>query len=139
MNDQFQGLDPDNARMFGSIRAVTSAAVAPLEHIARQRAASLAVHSWVRTGRGVLLCLTAAARLMGEREVIRRQRSDSREIAGPWVARGSRSRQSTQQRVIEPVVLAFELEQLPDLCGCLKVCSARCWQPVGLKGPHSQS
>src|SRR6185312_3638351 len=38
-----------------------------------------------------------AARLIGEREVIRRQRSDSREIAGPWAARqGSRSRQSTQ-------------------------------------------
>ncbi|HEX4049867.1 MAG TPA: type IV secretion system DNA-binding domain-containing protein [Steroidobacteraceae bacterium] len=240
-------MDPDNARMFASIRAVASAAVAPLEHIARQRAAPLAVRSWVRTGRGVLFlpyranqiaalraliaawlrlaifetmdgaeevdqrlwfvvdeldalgsiaglkdalarlrkfggrCVLGwqsvaqvsstygsgeaqtivencgntlilrcagsehggtsafAARLIGEREVIRRQQTDSREIAGPWAApRGSRSRQSSEQRHIEQLVLASELEQLPDLCGYLKVSSARCWRRVRLRAPHSR-
>ena len=38
-------LEPENARMFGSIRSVTSSAAAALEHIRDQRAASFSVHS----------------------------------------------------------------------------------------------
>lgn len=233
-------LDPDNARMFGSIRAVASAALAPLEHIARQRAAALAVRTWVRTGRGVLFmpyranqiaalrtliaawlrlaifetmagaeevdqhiwfvvdeldalgaiaglkdalarlrkfggrCVLGwqsvaqvsatygpeaqtivencgntlilrcagsehggtsafAARLIGEREITRRQLTDSREITSLWASgQGSRSRQCSQQRLIEQAVLASELEQLPDLCGYLKISSAPFWQRVRL-------
>ncbi|HUX74085.1 MAG TPA: type IV secretion system DNA-binding domain-containing protein [Steroidobacteraceae bacterium] len=41
-------LDPDNARMFGSIRSVTGSAVAALEHIEAQRAAPFSVRHWVR-------------------------------------------------------------------------------------------
>lgn len=41
-------LDPENARMFGSIRSVAVSALAALEHIARQRAAPFSVGSWVR-------------------------------------------------------------------------------------------
>lgn len=238
-------LDADNARMFGSIRAVACAATAALEHVARQRAAPLALRSWVRRGRGVLflpyranqvaalrslisawirlaICETMegaeqvdqrlwfvvdeldalgaiaglkdalarlrkyggrcvlgwqsiaqvsstygaeaqtivencgntlilrcsgsehggtsafAARLIGEREVIRQQHGYSREIAAPWAAsRGGRSRQSSEQRLIEPVVLASELEQLPDLCGFLKISSARFWRRTRLLAPSA--
>jgi type IV secretory pathway TraG/TraD family ATPase VirD4 len=41
-------LDPDNARMFGSIRAVTGSAIAAIEHIQNQRAACFSVREWVR-------------------------------------------------------------------------------------------
>ena len=41
-------LDPDNARMFGSIRSVTSSAVAALEHVQAQRAPPFSVRRWVR-------------------------------------------------------------------------------------------
>ena len=34
-------LDPDNARMFGSIRSVTGSAIAAIEHIQKQRAAGI--------------------------------------------------------------------------------------------------
>ncbi|HTT07030.1 MAG TPA: type IV secretion system DNA-binding domain-containing protein [Steroidobacteraceae bacterium] len=236
-------LDPDNARMFGSIRAVASAALAALEHIALQRAAPLSVRAWVRTGRGVLFmpyranqiaalrslvaawmrlaifetmdaaeeevdqrlwfvideldalgpiaglkdalarlrkfggrCVLGwqsaaqvsstyggeaqaivencgntlilrcaggeqggtsafAARLIGEREVIRQHQSETRELAALGIARGSRSRQRSEQRLIEPAVLASELEQLPDLCGYLKISSASFWQRVRLVAP----
>jgi type IV secretory pathway TraG/TraD family ATPase VirD4 len=42
-------LDPDNARMFGSIRSVTGSAIAALEYIQRQRATTFSVREWVRT------------------------------------------------------------------------------------------
>jgi type IV secretory pathway TraG/TraD family ATPase VirD4 len=41
-------LDPDNARMFGSIRSVTGSAIAALEYIQAQRAAPFSVREWVR-------------------------------------------------------------------------------------------
>ncbi|MDP9087482.1 MAG: type IV secretion system DNA-binding domain-containing protein [Pseudomonadota bacterium] len=41
-------LDPDNARMFGSIRSVTASAIAAFEYIQRQRATSFSVRAWVR-------------------------------------------------------------------------------------------
>jgi len=42
-------LDPDNARMFGSIRSVTGSAIAALEYIQCQRAAPFSVRQWVKT------------------------------------------------------------------------------------------
>jgi len=41
-------LDPDNARMFGSIRAVTGSAVAAFEYVCAQRASPFSVREWVR-------------------------------------------------------------------------------------------
>ena len=41
-------LDPDNARMFGSIRSVMGSAIAALEYIQAQRAAPFSVREWVR-------------------------------------------------------------------------------------------
>ncbi len=43
-------LDPENARMFGSIRSVTGSAVAALEYVQAQRAPSFSVRHWVRSG-----------------------------------------------------------------------------------------
>src|SRR5271163_4281303 len=42
-------LDPDNARMFGSIRSVAGSAIAAFEYIQNQRAAPFSVREWVRT------------------------------------------------------------------------------------------
>jgi hypothetical protein len=38
--------------------------------------------------------------------------------------------QISEQRVVEPAVLAAQIEQLPDLCGYLKIASSPVWQSV---------
>jgi type IV secretory pathway TraG/TraD family ATPase VirD4 len=43
-------LEPENARMFGSIRSVAVSALAAFEHIQAQRAAPFSVRRWVRQG-----------------------------------------------------------------------------------------
>jgi len=47
-------LDEHNARMFDSIRSVTSSAVEALEYIGKQQGPSLSVRNWVNNGKGVL-------------------------------------------------------------------------------------
>jgi type IV secretory pathway TraG/TraD family ATPase VirD4 len=75
-----------------------------------------------------------ASRLIGEREVRRRQVSRSSDRGGGLGAGGARhSRQVVVQQVTESAVLASELEQLPDLAGYLKLASARGWQRVRLR------
>jgi type IV secretory pathway VirB2 component (pilin) len=77
-----------------------------------------------------------ASRLIGEREVIRRQRSRGRDRDGLFTARGTRrSTQISEQQVIESAVLASELEQLPDLSGYLKTASSRSWMRIALRLP----
>ena len=49
-------LDPENTRMFASIRSVAVSAAAALEYVTTQRARSFSVRRWVRDGRGVLSC-----------------------------------------------------------------------------------
>jgi hypothetical protein len=72
-----------------------------------------------------------AARLIGEREVLRSQTARSRDRELGWGARsGRRSSSVSQQRVIETAVLAAELEQLPDLTGYLKTAAAPTWLRV---------
>ena len=74
-----------------------------------------------------------ASRLIGEREVIRRQTSHGRDRDGPFLARGARrSTQVNEQQIVESAVLAAELEQLPDLGGYLKTASCRSWRRVTL-------
>jgi len=234
-------LDPDNARMFGSIRSVTGSAIAAFEYIQTQRAAPFSVREWVRTrtlpgvvfipykagqiaamramiatwmrlaiveamsqaeGRDqrlwfvideldalgaidglkdalarlrkfgcrcvlgfqsiaqvsstygprdaqtivencgntlILRCSGSenggtsqfASRLIGDREVLRRQVSRGRDRDGGFSARGARRSHSvTEQCVTEPAVMPSELEQLPDLCGYLKSASSRSWLKV---------
>src|ERR1700686_2545338 len=77
-----------------------------------------------------------ASRLIGEREVIRRQRSRGRDRDGLFQSRGTRrSTQVSEQQVIESAVLSSELEQLPDLSGYFKTASARGWVRIGLRLP----
>ena len=230
-------LEPENSRMFGSIRSVAVSAAAALEFVAAQRAREFSVRRWVRHGSGVLFMPYAAAqiaalrsiiamwmrlaifeamndagedrrlwfivdeldslgaidglkdaltrlrkfggrcvlgfqslaqvsatygaseaqtliencgntlilrcsgsehggtaqfasRLIGEREVIRRQTARGRDRAG-LLARGSRrSTNVSEQHVIEAAVLASQIEQLPDLTGYLKTAASPLWRQV---------
>lgn len=72
-----------------------------------------------------------ASRLIGEREVIRRQTSRGRDREAMFLGRGSRRTTNTsEQHVTEAAVLASELEQLPDLTGYLKTASSAEWLRV---------
>jgi type IV secretory pathway TraG/TraD family ATPase VirD4 len=232
-------MEPENARMFGSIRAVTASAVAALEHLALQRGRPFSVRAWVRGGRGVLFlpyraaqiaalrsiiatwmrlaifeamnapegdqrlwfvvdeldalgaidglkdalarlrkfggrcvlgfqsvgqvsatygaeaqtlvenCATTlilrcagsehggtsqfASRLIGEREVRRRQTSRGRDREAWWGRGHRRSTQVSEHWVTETAVMASELEQLPDLCGYLKAASSATWLRVSFQ------
>jgi len=230
-------LDPDNGRMFGSLRAVAVSALRPLQFVQWQSGSPFSVRDWVRHGRGVLFipysarqiaslrtliatwmglaifealsqqedhdqrlwfvadeldalgnidglkdaltrlrkfggrcvlgfqslaqvsgtyagdaqsitenCGTTlilrcsgsdsggtaqyASRLIGDREVLRRQRSRGLDNPGFLVRGMRRSIQVSEQRVVEPALLAAQLEQLPDLCGYLKTASSSIWHPV---------
>ena len=75
-----------------------------------------------------------ASRLIGEREVLRRQVSRGRDGDSALFSRASRrSRSIVDHHVTETAVLASELEQLPDLCGYLKTASSATWWKVNLK------
>ena len=65
-------LDPDNARMFGSLRSVAGSAIAALEYISIQRAAPFSVREWVarRAQPGVLFIPYKAAQIAALRSVI---------------------------------------------------------------------
>jgi type IV secretory pathway TraG/TraD family ATPase VirD4 len=75
-----------------------------------------------------------ASRLIGEREVIRRQTARGRDREGLFAARGARrSTNVSEQHVVESAVLAAELEQLPDLTGYLKTAAAPHWLRVSFR------
>jgi type IV secretory pathway TraG/TraD family ATPase VirD4 len=242
-------LDPDNARMFGSIRSVAMAAIAALEYVQSQRAAPFSVRGWVRApsspgalfipykagqiaalrsmiatwmriaifeamnsqedrdqrlwfvideldalgaieglkdalarlrkfgGRCVLgfqsiaqvsgtygasgaqtivencgntLILRCAgsehggtsqfaSKLIGDREVIRRQTSRGSDREGGFSTRGARrSRNVTLQHVTEAAVMASQIEQLPDLAGYFKSASSPAWLKVSLAKPRAR-
>ena len=72
-----------------------------------------------------------ASRLIGEREIVRRQTSRGRDREGFFTARGARrSTNISEQHVTEAAVMASELEQLPDFAGFLKTASSREWLRV---------
>jgi type IV secretory pathway TraG/TraD family ATPase VirD4 len=72
-----------------------------------------------------------ASRLIGEREIVRRQTSRGRDHE---IFKGGarRSTNVATQHVIEAAVMPSELEQLPDLAGYLKTASSRAWRRVRL-------
>jgi type IV secretory pathway TraG/TraD family ATPase VirD4 len=233
-------LEPENARMLGSIRSVTGSAAAALEYIEAQHAAPFSVRDWVSNGRGVLFipyhgrqiaalrsiiatwirlaifeamqhpdqdrhlwfvvdeldalgaidglkdalarlrkfggrCVLGfqsiaqvsstygageaqtivencgntlilrcsasenggtshfASRLIGEREIIRRQTARGRDRESAFSARGARrSTNVSEQHVTEWAVMPSEIEQLPDLRGYLKTASCPVWRRVSL-------
>ncbi len=63
-------LEPENARMFSSIRSVMSSAIAALPYIQAQCAASFSVREWVRSGRGVLFIPYQAGQIPALRSII---------------------------------------------------------------------
>jgi type IV secretory pathway TraG/TraD family ATPase VirD4 len=72
-----------------------------------------------------------ASRLIGEREIARRQISRGKDRENSLSVRGARrSRNVTEQQVTELAVLPSEIEQLPDLCGYLKRASSAKWLKV---------
>jgi type IV secretory pathway TraG/TraD family ATPase VirD4 len=235
-------LEPDNARMFGSIRAIAMAAMAPFEHVVRQRASPFSVRRWISDrriggclfmpyqarqiaalrsliaawmriaiyealsgregtdqrlwfvideldalgaidglkdalarlrkfggrcvlgfqsiaqvsstyGHGdaqtivencgntlILRCSSSeqggtsqfASRLIGEHEILRRQVTREQPSGLLQRSRAARSRQTSQQPLIEPAVLASQIEQLADLEGYFKRATVRHWLRVRL-------
>ncbi len=74
-----------------------------------------------------------ASRLIGDREVIRRQVARGRDRESGFALRGARrSLQVSEQHVTEPAVMPSELERLPDLVGYLKLAGAPDWHRVSL-------
>ena len=74
-----------------------------------------------------------ASRLIGDREIVRRQISRGSDRESAFSLRGARrSRSATEQHAMEPAVMPSELEQLPDLCGYLKTASSPRWLKVTL-------
>jgi type IV secretory pathway TraG/TraD family ATPase VirD4 len=68
-----------------------------------------------------------ASRLIGEREVIRTTFSRSQH---PGQSRSTISQ--SESRIVEPAVMASEIEQLPDLSGYLRLASIPHWMRVTL-------
>jgi len=71
-----------------------------------------------------------ASKLIGEREVLRTQMSESRR--GGFFTEPSRTRSWSEERSIEAAILPSEIEQQPDLAGYLKLASRAEWHRVRL-------
>ena len=71
------------------------------------------------------------SRLIGQRQVLRRQKSRTRQ-PDKW----SSSTTISEQRTLENAVLPSEIEQLPDLSGYLKLASSPAWQRVQIPLPR---
>src|ERR1700692_2894743 len=72
-----------------------------------------------------------ASRLIGDREVLRRQVSRGSDRESAFSLRGARrSRSITEQHTREAAVMPSELRRLPDLCGYLKTASTASWLKV---------
>jgi type IV secretory pathway TraG/TraD family ATPase VirD4 len=63
-------LEPENARMFGSIRSVAGSAAAALEHVQAQRARRFSVRDWIGGGRGALFLPYQANQIAALRTII---------------------------------------------------------------------
>src|SRR5499427_5704529 len=75
-----------------------------------------------------------ASRLIGEREVVRRQTSRGHDREGWFTGRGGRRSTSvSRQQVVEAAVLPAEIEQLPDLSGYLKTAASPVWLRVKMR------
>lgn len=75
-----------------------------------------------------------ASRLVGEREVRRRQLTRSSDREAGWSMRGARrSVQISDQFTVETALMPSEIEQLPDLAGYLKLASSAWWRRVALQ------
>jgi hypothetical protein len=72
-----------------------------------------------------------ASRLIGDREIVRRQTTRGSDREGTFSARGMRrSKNISDNHVVEPAIMPSQLEQLPDLSGYLKLASSPAWRRV---------
>ena len=72
-----------------------------------------------------------ASKLIGDREVIRRQTARGSDREASFLARGSRrSKNISEQHVTEVAVMPSQIEQLPDLCGYFKSASSPVWSKI---------
>jgi type IV secretory pathway TraG/TraD family ATPase VirD4 len=74
-----------------------------------------------------------ASRLIGEREVLRRQTSRAHDRGGFFAGSARRSTSVSRQQLVEAAVLAAEIEQLPDLTGYLKTAASPLWLRVSMR------
>ena len=75
-----------------------------------------------------------ASRLIGEREVLRRQISRGSDREAAWSAgHARRSKSTSEQHVTEAAVMPSEIEQLPDFTGYLKTASSPAWLKVAFQ------
>jgi type IV secretory pathway TraG/TraD family ATPase VirD4 len=63
-------LEPENARMFSSIRSVAGSAAAAFEYVQAQRARAFSVRGWVASGSGVLFMPYGAAQIAALRSIL---------------------------------------------------------------------
>jgi type IV secretory pathway TraG/TraD family ATPase VirD4 len=63
-------LEPENSRMFGSIRSVAASAAVALEYVQAQRARPFSIRDWIRSGHGVLFIPYGATQIAALRAVI---------------------------------------------------------------------
>jgi type IV secretory pathway TraG/TraD family ATPase VirD4 len=124
-------------RKFGCRCVLGFQSIAQVSHTYGQSAAQTIVENCGNTL--ILRCSASenggtsqfASRLIGDREILRRQVSRGSDRESVLSSRGARrSRSITEQHATEPAVMPSELEQLPDLCGYLKTASSSRWLKV---------
>ena len=75
-----------------------------------------------------------ASRLIGDREIIRTQQSETQSRDGiPLFSRSRTSTTTSDHHSTEPAVMPAEIEQLPDLAGYLKLASRPEWMKVRVR------
>ncbi len=80
-----------------------------------------------------------ASKLIGEREIRRRQTARGSDRAGFFGSRDARSSTNvSDQHVTESAVMASEIERLPDLQGYLKRASSPDWLKVAVGAPRGR-
>jgi type IV secretory pathway TraG/TraD family ATPase VirD4 len=123
-------LEEHNSRMFDSIRSVTSAAIGPLEYIARQKGRSFSIRSWVAEDRrGVLFMPYSAGQIAALRSTISAwmrlaifEAMDPREPA-------AQERAGTQRRlwfVVDELDALGQIDGLKDALARLRKFGGRC-------------
>ncbi len=114
-------LEPENARMFGSIRSVASSAAAALEHVQSQRARAFSVREWVTAGRGALFLPYQASQIPALRTII-----------ATWMRLAifeAMSRESADQRlwlIVDELDALGAIDGLKDALARLRKFGGRC-------------
>ncbi len=122
-------LDEHNARMFDSVRSVTSAAVGALQYVANSSAEPLSVRRWIASGeRGVLFLPYAAGQIPALRNTISAwMRLGIFEAMNPdATAAGSPDRRRPLWFVVDELDALGPIDGLKDALARLRKFDARC-------------